>query len=86
MVRLLNWRDAARPATISLRPGSKARPSTILTVVWTLNALGVTPRSGTFASVPLRCSGWSTITSSSGEASGPSASRAMPGFSWISRA
>ncbi len=58
---------------ISLRPGSKLRPSTIFTSSRTWNAAGCTPRSGTLASVPVERLGRSMTTKSSAEASGPAA-------------
>jgi hypothetical protein len=79
-----NCRDAARPTTISLVPGVNIRPSVILTSGRAASAAGESPRSGTFASVPVRFSGWPTMTKSSGEAIGPSGPRSMPGASTIS--
>ena len=53
----------------------KNRPSTIFTLSCTASASSETPRSCTFASVPVFCRGSAAITTTSGLTSGPSAPR-----------
>ena len=69
----LNCCDAARADDDLVRAG-REHPALddLQTSGRTCSAAGVTPRSGTLASVPLRLSGWPTITKSSGDACTPS--------------
>jgi len=69
----------------SFLPHSKRRPSTSLSLSRTLSAAGSTPRIGTLASVPVERLGRLMMTKSSAEASEPSAVRATPGASAMTR-
>src|SRR5438477_9329891 len=80
-----NSAAAPAPTATSFRPHSIIRPRTILTLSRTLNAGGSTPRSGTFASVPVERLGRLMMTNSSADASAPSEPRATPVESAITR-
>ena len=81
-----NCNVALRPTMISLVPGRNARPSTIRSSSRMSNAAGSTPRSGTFAAVPVVRFGTSTTTNSSAEATGPPSVRCTPAASFTIRA
>jgi hypothetical protein len=76
---------APSPTRISFVPHSNFRPAVILKSGRVAKAAGCTPRSGTFAGVPVERFGMSTMTKSSPEESGDSAPppstapRAIPG-------
>ena len=66
---------------ISLVPGRNVRPSTMRTSSRTSNAAGSTPRSGTFATLPVLRFGTSTTTNSSADATGAPSVRRIPAAS-----
>src|ERR1039458_5972080 len=77
---------APTPAMTSFFPHSFIRPAMILMFPRTASAAGSTPRSGTFASVPVERLGKLIITYNSADESGPLVPRATPGASamtWV---
>jgi hypothetical protein len=80
-----NSRAAPAPTTTSFLPHSNIRPSTKRTLSRTPAGAPSTPRSGTFASVPVERFGRLMMTKSSADVTGPRSLRAMPGASAIRR-